>query len=186
MKVYEPARAERATPPARGLGEIVPAEVARVFREFRTAEVATLGKDGTPLAWPLAVLYQPERGRFLTTTSIGLPQKAFNARRDGRVSLLYSNPTASGLTNPPAVIVQGDATVSDDIRVWDDDLRQLWKTLAVRQPAANVYATNPLTRWLMDWYYMRLTIAIVPRRIAWWPEGDFSRAPREIEVGHVG
>jgi hypothetical protein len=183
MKVYEPARAERAMAPA--LGETVPAEVAAVFREFRTAEVATLGKDGTPLAWPLAVLYQPEKGRFLTTTAIGLPQKAFNARRDGRVSLLYSNPTASGLTKPPAVLVQGDATVSDDIRVWDDDLRDLWRILAVRQPAGTVSLANPLGRWLMDWYYMRLTIAIVPRRIAWWPEGDFSRAPREIEVGDV-
>lgn len=95
----------------------IPAEVAAVFTEFRSAEGSTLAKDGTPIAWPMAVLYQPERGHFVTTTSIGLPQKAYNVRRDGRVSLLYSNGTASGLTKPPAVLVQGDATARDDVVV---------------------------------------------------------------------
>lgn len=182
MNVYEAVRSAPA------LAEVVPPEVARVFRAFRSAEVSTLAKDGTPLAWPLVVLYQPERGRFLTTTSIALPQKAFNARRDGRVGILYSNPTGSGLTDPPAVLVQGDATVAGEIALWDEDLRELWKTLAMRQPAANVYASNWPMRKIMDFYYMRLKIAVVPRRICWWPEGDFSRAPREIAlgVGHVG
>jgi hypothetical protein len=54
----------------------LPADIERVFREFRCAEMTTLAKDGTPLAWPVVVLYQPKRGRFLTTTSIALPQKA--------------------------------------------------------------------------------------------------------------
>lgn len=185
MRVDEVARHAPA------LAEVVPPEVARVFRAFRCAEVSTLAKDGTPLAWPLVVLYQPERGRFLTTTSIGLPGKAFNARRDGRVSLLYSDPTGSGLKGPPAVLVQGEATVPDEVAIWDDDLRELWKTLAVRQPASNAYANHWPLRRLMDFYYMRPKIAIVPRRILWWPDGNVDRAPREIgprELGvdHVG
>ena len=163
-----------------------PAEIERVFREFRCAELTTLAKDGTPLAWPVVVLYQPERGRFLTTTSIALPQKAYNIQRDRRVSLLYSDPTGSGLDAPPAVLVQGDAAAPDEIVTWNEDLRDLWQLLAARQPASNANSTNPLARRLMAWYYMRLLIPIVPRRICCWPEGDFSRPAQEIEVRHVG
>ena len=75
----------------------LPPDVEAVVREFRTCEFATLAKDGTPIVWPTALLYRPKTGQFLVTTSIGLPQKAFNARRNPRVSLLFSNPTASGL-----------------------------------------------------------------------------------------
>ena len=78
----------------------LPADIERVFREFRCAEMTTLAKDGTPLAWPVVVLYQPERGRFLATTSVALPQKTYNIRRDGRVSLLYSDPTGGELVAP--------------------------------------------------------------------------------------
>jgi len=36
----------------------------------------------------------------------------------------------------------------------------------------------------MDWYYMRLYIFVHPRRVLWWPKGDFGRAPEE--AGRVG
>ncbi len=173
----------RGAPPQ---GLSLPTELERVFRHFRCAELATLAKDGTPLAWPVVVLYQPERGRFLTTTSIALPQKAYNIRRDGRVSLLYSDPTGSGLAAPPAVLVQGDAAAPDEVVTWNDDLRALWRLLAARQPASKANSANPLARHLMAWYFMRLLIPIVPRRICCWPEGDFSRPAQEIEVRHVG
>ena len=176
-------RAQTSGSPPRRLA--LPTEIKRVFRHVRAAELATLVKDGTPLAWPVVVLYQPERGRFLTTTSIALPQKAYNIRRDGRVSLLYSDPTGSRLAAPPAVLVQGDAAAPDEIVTWNEDLRDLWRLLAARQPASNTN-TNPLARRLMAWYFMRLLIPIVPRRICYWPEGDFSRPAQEIEVRHVG
>ena len=93
----------------------LPSEVEAVFRGFRTCELATVSKDGTPIAWPNVALYQPEQSRFLITTSIGLPQKAFNIRRNPRVAMLFSNPTGSGLATPPAVLVQGDAVAPDQI-----------------------------------------------------------------------
>ena len=175
---------EARTGPAAQLS--FPPEVERVFREVRSAELATLAKDGTPLAWPVVALYQPEKGRFLTTTSIALPQKAYNIRRDRRVSLLYSDPTGSGLAAPPAVLVQGDAAAPDEIVAWNDDLRALWRLLAARQPASNAYSANRLIRRFMAWYYLRLLIPIVPRRVLLWPRGDFGRPAQEIEVGHVG
>lgn len=48
-----------------------------------------------------------------------------------------------------------------------------------------MYSANGLMRYLFDWYYMRLYIYVRPRGILLWPEGDFARAPREIEGGHV-
>jgi hypothetical protein len=107
----------------------LPADVEAVVRAFRTCEFATLAKDGTPIVWPTTPLYRPKTGQFLVTTSIGLPQKAFNARRNPRVSLLFSNPIASGLASPPAVLIQGNAQVSEDVRTWDDDLVEFWPLL---------------------------------------------------------
>src|SRR3954467_12122106 len=93
----------------------LPPEVEAVFRNFRTCEFTTLAKDGTPITWPTLPFYQADQGQFVITTSIGLPHKAFNVRRNGHVSLLFSEPKASGLTNPPAVLVQGDAVAPDNI-----------------------------------------------------------------------
>ena len=43
----------------------LPPEVIAVFREFRTCEFSTIGRDGTPLAWPTSARYLPEQGQFL-------------------------------------------------------------------------------------------------------------------------
>lgn len=164
----------------------IPPELETVFQEFRTGEFSTLAKDGTPITWPITSFYQPEKGHFLITTSIGLPQKAFNIRRNPRVSLLFSDPTASGLVDPPAVLVQGDAEVSDEINTWTEELNEFARVMFQRQPAGELYSSNPLLLYLFDWYYMRLFIYVTPRRILWWDHGDFSRVPHEMEVSHVG
>ncbi len=162
----------------------LPTEVEAVFREFRTAEMSTLAKDGTPITWPTFPFWRPEEGRFLITTTIGLPQKAFNIRRNPRVSLLYSDPTGSGLADPPAVLVQGEAL--DEIMVSVEDLEDELEEAYRRQPAAGMYSSNPLLRYLFDWYYMRLMIHVTPHRILWWPGGNFDQTPRPLEVYHVG
>ena len=51
----------------------------------------------------------------MIATSIGLPQKAFNVRRNPKVSMLFSEPTGSGVAEPGAVLIQGDATAEDRI-----------------------------------------------------------------------
>jgi hypothetical protein len=164
----------------------LPPEVEAVFLEFRTCEMSTLARDGAPITWPTLPFWYPDEGRFLVTTSIGLPHKAFNVRRNPRVSLLFSDPTASDLQNPPAVLVQGDAVSPDEVvtslQGFEDELRQVLR----RQPAGGFYSSNPVTRYLFDWYYMRLMIHVTPRRILWWPRGDFGRTPLEVEVPGVG
>jgi hypothetical protein len=164
----------------------VPPEVEAVFQKVRTCEFTTLAKDTTPITWPTVALYQPTHARFVITTSIGLPQKAYNLRRTPRVAMLYSDPTGSGLTTPPAVLVQGDAVCPDQIVTRSDELDALGRLLMVRQPVSARYSANPLVRYLSDWYLMRLLIYVTPRRIRWWPQGDFSHPATEMEVGHVG
>jgi hypothetical protein len=162
----------------------LPLEVRAVFRAFRTCEFSTLAKDGTPITWPTLPFFDEENGRFLVTTSIGLPQKVFNVRRNPRVSLLFSDPTASGLDAPPAVLVQGDAAAPDevltDLRGYEDVLREVFE----RQPESAIYSSNPVMRALFDWYYMRLVIYVTPLRLLWWPRGDFGREPLEVDAPH--
>ncbi|WP_405436342.1 hypothetical protein OG373_05615 [Streptomyces avidinii] len=47
-------------------------------------------------AWPTAVARRQD-GTLLLTTSPAFAQKALNVRRDGRIALLFSDPTGSGL-----------------------------------------------------------------------------------------
>jgi hypothetical protein len=164
---------------------VVPPEVEAVFHQVRTCEFTTLAKDNTPITWPTVALYEPAKGRFVITTSIGLPHKAYNLRRTPQVAMLYSDATGSGLAAPPAVLVQGNAVCPDQILTQSGELDALGRLLMVRQPVAARYAANPLTRWLSDWYLMRLLIYVTPHRIRWWPHGDFSHPPVELEVHHV-
>jgi hypothetical protein len=80
----------------------------------------------------------------LATTSIGLPQKAFNIRRNPKVSMLFSEPTGSGVAQPGAVLIQGDAVAEDRIVTdvsSDTDLAALMETLVIRQPAGALWST---------------------------------------------
>ena len=160
----------------------LPPGVQEVFEEFRTCEFSTLARDGTPITWPTVTLWQPQEDRFVITTSIGLSQKALNIRSNPKVSLSFSDPTASGIEDPPAVLVQGDAEVADAIKTSPAGFEEYWKRLFERQPAGKIYGANPLTRYLMDWYYMRLYIFVRPHRITWRPRDDFERAPEQVEV----
>jgi hypothetical protein len=174
-------------PDALNLLTALPSPVAAVIREFRACEFSTLTKDGTPITWPVATLYLPDQARFLLTTSIGFSQKALHIRRNPHVALLFSDPTGSGLENPPAVLIQGDAVVSDEVVTSVDGVaREYWRdTIFRRQPATEFISGNFLTRKFMDWYYMRLLIFVTPRALYWWPEGDFSQPRQKFEVGHV-
>ncbi len=152
-----------------------------IVQEYRTCEFTTLC-NGSPQTWPVSSLLLDD-GRFLITTGIGLPQKAFNVRRDPKVSLLFSDPTAAGLTEPGAVLIQGDATCEDrivaDISL-DPDLTALAATVTARQPAS-FFMTSPLGRRLFPYYWMRLLIYVTPRRVYLWPTGDFTKPPQRID-----
>ncbi|WP_327695058.1 pyridoxamine 5'-phosphate oxidase family protein [Streptomyces sp. NBC_00459] len=140
-----------------------------VLDAYRTCEFVTLGRDGTPLAWPTAVRRR-EDGTLVLTTSLAFAQKALNIRRDPRVALLFSDPTGSGLTDAPQIFVGGTAECPDDIRTGPQDLDDYWRTLFERQPHSRSYLSRPMRR-LMDWYYLRLVITVTPEEVLVRPAG---------------
>ena len=138
------------------------------------------------MTWPVSPRLLAD-GRFLLTTSIGMPQKAFNVRRNPKVSLLYSEPTGSRVTAPGAVLIQGDATAEDRIVTdmsSDKDLTAFMETITGRQPAGAFWSTW-CGRRLMWPYYIRLLIYVTPRRVLFWPTRDFTSPPEELEIAEV-
>ncbi len=162
----------------------LPPEIEAVIKEFYTCEFTTVNKQGQPLTWPtLSYFHQPE-GQIIITASIAFPVKAHNARRYPQVSLLYSDPTGSKLDDPPALLVQGNATVKElvDDPPWSIEV---FKTSVRRQPDSRQYIGNTIARRLFLFYFQRLAIIVQPRRILSWPHRDFSMPPEEVEVGYV-
>ncbi|MFJ8487154.1 pyridoxamine 5'-phosphate oxidase family protein [Streptomyces sp. NPDC094038] len=134
-----------------------------VLDAYRTCEFATLGRDGTPLAWPTAVRRRPD-GTLLLSTSLAFAQKALNIRRDGRVALLFSDPTGSGLAKPPQIFVGGHADCPDEIMTGPEGAEDYWRMLFERQPHSRSYVSAPM-RLVMDWYYLRLLITVTPQQV---------------------
>jgi len=143
-------------------------QVLQVVDRYRTCEFATLTRSGVPIAWPTAALHRPD-GTFLITTSIALPQKAYNIRRDDRVALLFSEATGSGLDGAPQVLVQGRAGCPDEVVTDVSGNAEYWRRLHERQPFNAMYSRNALTRRFFDWYYMRLHITVTPTAWTTWP-----------------
>lgn len=162
----------------------VPTAVGAVVREFRSCEFSTLARDGTPVTWPTLPFFDHAQGRFLITCSIGLAQKAFNIRRDGRVAMLFSNPTGSGLVAPPLVLIQGDAEAPEDLTPVVEGFIERAQLVFERQPVGITMIgvmPGPI-RKLADWYSWRIFIHVRPRRIRWWPDGDQQRPYGEVVV----
>ena len=150
----------------------IPAEVLPALRAYRTAEFATVGRSGVPIAWPTAVLASDEGSSVLLGTAIGFPQKAFNVRRNPRVALLFSDPTGSGAPALRQVLVQGTARCTDEVVTSPVGYERYWSRLWELQPVGRVYDTNPVTRWAMGWYFMRLMITVTPSRVLTRPPVD--------------
>ena len=157
-----------------------------VIDKYFTCEFTTLSRDGSPVTWPVSPRLLDD-GRFLLGTSIGLPQKAFNIRRNPKVSLFFSDPTGSGVADPGAVLIQGDATAEDRIltdMLSDPDFAAALETVMARQPAGGLWSS-----WIgkrLWWsYYMRIAIYVTPRRALFWPNRDFSASPEQLDLREV-
>ncbi len=122
----------------------IPEPALTMIRRYRTCEFTTLAKSGTPITWPVSARLLDD-GRFLLTTMIGFPQKAFNVRRNPKVSLLFSEPKGSGVKAPGAVLVQGDAVCEDrivtDVSTVPELEPYLVENIFSRQPAGKMWST---------------------------------------------
>jgi hypothetical protein len=138
-------------------------------------EYASLKKDGTPITSPV-IPFPGMAGRTIDVqTGLTYPTKAERARNNPKVCLLYSEPNATLVDNPPIILVYGQATV------YDADL----------QANTDRYVNLNLTRFKMfrpvpgfilrqmDGYLARIWIAVTPLKILWWPEGNLEASPQQ-------
>jgi general stress protein 26 len=141
-------------------------DLAGYLEAYRTCELLTVSRSGIPIAWPMSGIYQPESDTFLTSTSIGYPQKAHNIRRTPQVALLFSDPTGSGLDAPPQILIQGTASCSDEIETSFTQHARLWQRLLTIQPSSRLYSSTVLGWHPMDVFYMRLYITVTPTSVS--------------------
>jgi len=161
----------------------LPAEICTLLEAYYTCEVTTVNRRGFPITWPCLAYFHPETGQILLTASIAFRVKALNAQRHPSVSLLYSDPSGSGLAKPPAVLVQGKANVQELLDQTDPKIIGLYKVIQKRQPDNQNFMRNRLLRKLFTWYlFQRLVITVTPHRVRLWPEGNFHATPTEIEI----
>ena len=158
----------------------LPDDIAEVLRRTFTAEITTVNRAGQPMTWPSVTYFDEAEGRIVCAVSIAYPVKAYNARRHPQVSLLYSDPTGSGLDHPRTVLVQGTADVAE-VLDYPPDIIGLFATVAERQPDSSRFTSNRFVRGLFNWYlFQRIALRITPDRIAAWPGADMAGPPVEV------
>jgi hypothetical protein len=167
----------------------LPQEVQRAFERFITTEYTTVAPSGQPITWPVTPYYGAGDPHIDITTGLGYPKKANDARRDPRVSLLFSDPTGARLEKPPAVLVQGMAEVDD--RDLERNRDRYYSESQRKLPAVKDMLPPKAIQGLFDWYFTRIYVHVRPERVYVWPEGDFSREPElygshmeEVRSGH--
>ena len=75
----------------------LPEEARRCFERFITTEFTTIDSRQQPITWPVTPYYRRGGDTIDVTTGLGYPKKADDAKRNPRVSLLFSDPTGSGV-----------------------------------------------------------------------------------------
>jgi hypothetical protein len=158
----------------------LPLEVQQVFDRFVTTEFTTVDGRGQPITWPLTPYYKPGDTCVDVTTGLGYPKKAHDARANPKVALLFSDPTGSGLENPPQVLVQGTADVDD--RDLDANRERYKRELAEKLPASQDQMPPKVFERFLDWYLTRVYIHVRPERIYVWHDGDPAREPQLFDA----
>jgi hypothetical protein len=154
----------------------LPPEVQAVFERFVTTELTTIDPRGQPITWPVTPYYAPGAPCVDVTTGLGYPKKANDARANPLVSLLFSDPTGSGLQDPPMVLVQGTAEVDD--RDLEANRRRYEREAAAKLPGLARLQPPEQIRRRLGWYYFRIYIHVRPERVYVWPHGQAANEPQ--------
>ena len=147
----------------------LPQDVQQTFERFVTTEYTTVGADGQPITWPVTPYYRAGGQEIDITTGIGYPKKANDARHNPRVSLLFSDPTGSGMERPPAVLVQGTAKVDTADLAANRD--RYYRESQEKLPAVKQMLPPKFIQGLFDWYFTRIYVHVRPERVYVWPGG---------------
>jgi hypothetical protein len=166
----------------------LPPDVQQVFERFLTTELTTLDAHGQPITWPVTPYYRAGSECIDVTTALGFPKKARDAERNPKVSLLFSDPTGSGLERAPMVLVQGTAVVDDEDLDANRE-RYVRDAAAKRGGPEDIPPVGMQRRF--GWYFNRIYLHVRPERVYVWPDGNPAREPElldshmeEVRSGH--
>lgn len=167
----------------------LPQAARDAFEGFLTCEYTTVDARQQPIVWPVTPYYADGAETIDVTTGLGYPKKAEDARRNRRVSLLFSEPTGSTRPGAGRVLVQGTADVDDRDLAANRD--RYWQESGEKLPATKDMHPPAFLRKRMTWYYTRIYVKVRPERVFVWADGDFSREPElydarleEVRSGH--
>jgi Pyridoxamine 5'-phosphate oxidase len=165
----------------------LPAEVQAVFDRFITTELTTVDRAGHPVTWPVNPYYRPGDPCIDITTGLGYPKKANDAQANPLVALLFSDPTGSGLHDPPTVLVQGSADVDD--RDLEANRRRYAREAAQKLPSLKGRRVPEQLQRLFSWYFTRIYIHVRPERVYVWRSVDsepelYDAHMEEVRSGH--
>lgn len=167
----------------------LPPEVQGVFERFVTTEFTTVDGRGQPITWPLTPYYRPGDPCIDVTTGLGYPKKAKDARANPKVGLLFSDPTGSGLSGAPQVLVQGTADVDD--RDLDANRERYRREVPEKLPGTKSEMPPKFLDGMFGWYYTRIYVHVRPERVYVWRDGDVAAEPElfdthmeEVRSGH--
>lgn len=173
----------------RAVTATLPEPVKQVFESFLTTEFTTIDKTGQPITWPVTPYYRAGADCVDVTTGLGYPKKADDAAANPKVALLFSDPTGSGLQDPPMVLVQGTARIDDEDL---DANRERYQREALEKlPGAKDALPPKFLQGWFNWYFTRLYIKVRPERVYVWRGGDPAEEPElldshmeEVRSGH--
>jgi Pyridoxamine 5'-phosphate oxidase len=168
----------------------LPQDARDAFERFITCEFTTVDSRRQPITWPVTPYYEQGGPTIDVTTGLGYPKKADDARAHPSVSLLFSDPTGSGIDSGIKVLVQGTAIVDDeDLKA---NAERYYRESIVKLPATKrMHPPKPMRR-LLNWYYARLYVKVRPERVFVWPGGNLAEEPvvhdahlEEVRSGHA-
>jgi hypothetical protein len=167
----------------------LPREIRDTFERFITCEYTTIAARQQPIAWPVTPYYRDGAPTIDTTTGLGYPKKADDARRNPQVAMLFSDPTGSGIDTGINVLVQGTAQVDD--RDLNANRERYERESAVKLRGARDVLPPRILRRAFGWYVNRIYIKVRPERVFVWGDGDVAKAPtchgahvEEVRSGH--
>lgn len=150
--------------------DALPQDVLDVFRCFVTAEYTVIDSRGYPITWPLVPFFSQGATTIDVTTGLGYPKKADDAKKNPRVSLLFSEPKGSSLDQPPMVLVTGTAVVDDgDL---DRNRVRYRRESAQKIPGLPTNRVPAALQRFASWYFTRIYIHVDPRSVIVWPAGN--------------
>lgn len=158
----------------------LPAPVVELLNAALVAELTVVGEGGRLRTDPMIPFWD---GRHvLMTSSILFSRKLQEIKKNPRVSLSLSDPV--GVPAHPF----SRATIQGDARVIDDDLHQGWMRVLPLWEAKEPIIKSllaPLQKLGLPLFWERAIIEVTPRRVLWWPDGDTTRDPQDVDPQRV-